>query len=76
MSPVHNMLVKNFFIELHPLGWPLKKIFIYVLGCEKRKPKYLFTDWSEIRSKKLIFINLNRYPIYQAAVEYQAQKAF
>ena len=33
-------------------------------------------DWNEIRSKKLIFINLDRYPIYQAAIEYQARTTF
>ena len=32
-------------------------------------------DLSEIRSEKLIFINLDRYPIYQAAVEQQLFKS-
>ena len=38
----------------------LKTILIYVYGCEKRKPKHTLTDWIEISSKKLNFINLNR----------------
>ena len=54
----------------------LKTILIYVQGYEKRKPKYLFTDWSEIRSEKLIFINLDRYLLCQAVVEYRAETAF
>ena len=45
----------------------LKIILIYVQGCEKRKTKHILTDWNEIKSEKLIFINLNRYSIYQAS---------
>ena len=29
MSLVHNMLVKNFFIQLHQLWWPLKKSLLF-----------------------------------------------
>ena len=54
----------------------LKKILIYVQGCKKIKPKHLFTDWSEIRFEKLIFINLDRYPIYQEAVGIGFQQPF
>ena len=50
----------------------LKTILIYVSGCEKRKPKHLFTNWCEIKSEKMIFINLDRYPICRVAVEHQA----
>ena len=38
----------------------LKIILIYVEGYEKRKPKHVSTDWSEVRSEKLIFINFDR----------------
>ena len=72
MSLVHNMLVKNFCIEVHQL-WRLLKQFLYMFswGCEKRKPKHLYTNWSEIKPKKLIFLNLDRYFIYRATVEHR-----
>ena len=35
----------------------------------KKKPKHLFIDWNEIRTKNLIFIILDRYPICRAAVK-------
>ena len=38
----------------------LKIILIYVWGYEKRKPKHVYTDWSEIRFEKLIYVNLDR----------------
>ena len=38
----------------------LKIILIYVLGCEKRKPKYILMDWMKNSSEKLSFINLDR----------------
>ena len=50
----------------------LKTILIYVQGCEKRKLKHLYMDWMKIKIEKLIFLNLDRYPICQAAVKYQA----
>ena len=54
----------------------LKIILIYVLGCEKRKPKHVYKDWSKIRSGKLIFLNLDREDIYQATDEHRAKVAF
>ena len=33
-------------------------------------------DWSEIKSEKLIFLNLIRYGIYQAIIKYWAKTAF
>ena len=59
----HNMLVKNLCIELHSLAsvvTTLKIILIYVLSCEKRKFKQIYTDWSEIKIENLIFVNLDR----------------
>ena len=38
----------------------LKIILIYVWGYEKRKPKHVYMDWSEIRFEKLIYVNLDR----------------
>ena len=38
----------------------LKIILIYVLGCEKRNPKYTFIDRMKKSSEKLSFINLDR----------------
>ena len=59
----HNMLVKNLYIKLHSLALAVttpKIIFIYVYGCEKRKSKHVYTDWSEIRTENMIFLNLDR----------------
>ena len=53
-----------------------KIILIYVYGCEKRKPKHVYTDMCEIRFEKLIFVNLDRQVIYQAAVKYRAKVVF
>ena len=50
----------------------LKIILIYVYGYEKRKSKYIFTDWNEIRTENLIFIIFDKYPIYRAAVKLPA----
>ena len=75
----HNMLVKNLCIKLHSLVsalTALKIILIYVQGCEKRKSKHVYTDWSEIRFEKLIYVNLDRQVIYRAAVEHRAKAAF
>ena len=54
---------------------PLKIIFIYIQGCEKRNLKHTFTDWMKIRTENQNFINLDRYPIYRAAVEPRAETA-
>ena len=73
------MLVKNLCINLHSLASAMmahKIILIYVSGCEKRKPKHVYTDWCEIRSEKLIFIDLDRWVIYRAVVEYWAKAVF
>ena len=75
----HNMLVKNLCIKLHSLAsavTALKIILIYVQGCEKRKPKHVYMNWSEIKSEKRIFLNLDRQVIYRVAVEHQAKVAF
>ena len=50
----------------------LKIILIYVYGCKKRKPKHPYTDCIKIRTKNMIFLNLDRYPIYRVAVEHLA----
>ena len=50
----------------------LKTILIYVQGCEKRKPKHLYMGWMKIRIENIIFLNLDRYPIYRAAIKHQA----
>ena len=42
----------------------------------KKNPKHVYTDWSEIRSEKLISVNLDRQVIYCAAVEYRVKVAF
>ena len=73
------MLVKNLCIKLLSLASAvaaLKIILIYVLGCEKRKPKHVYTDWGKIRSGKLIFLNLDREDIYRATDEHRAKVAF
>ena len=73
------MLVKNLCIKLHSLAsavTALKIILIYVWDCKKRKLKHVYTDWIKIRTKNLIFINLNRYGIYRVAVEHQANLPF
>ena len=75
----HNMLVKNLCIKLHSFASTmtiLKIITIYVYGCEKRKPKHVYIDWSEIRFEKLIFLNLDGQSIYRAASESQAKATF
>ena len=54
----------------------LKIILLYVLGCEKRKPKYTITDWSQNSPEKLNFINLDIYPICRTAVEPRVSTAF
>ena len=54
----------------------LKIIFIYVQGYDKRKPKQKHTGWGEIRSKKQIFVNLDRQVIYRAIVEHWTKAAF
>ena len=54
----------------------LKIILIYVQGCEKRKLKYTPTNWIEISSEKLNFINLNRQPSIELAIEPRALAAF
>ena len=69
----HNMLVKNLCIKLKSLAlavMALKIILIYVQGCEKRKPKQIYMDWSEIRTENMIFVNLDRQVIYRVAVEH------
>ena len=54
----------------------LKIILIYVQGCEKRKPKYTLTDRMKNSSEKLSFINLDRQPSIELAVEPRAKIAF
>ena len=42
MSPVHNMLVKNFCIEVHPLWWPLKQS-LYMFRVMRKESPNIYT---------------------------------
>ena len=54
----------------------IAKLLIYVQGCAKRKSKQVQMDMCEIRFEKLIFINLDRWVIYRAAVKHRAEDPF
>ena len=42
----------------------------------KKKPKHVYTNQSEIKSEKLISVNLDRQGIYRVAIEHRAKAAF
>ena len=62
LSPVTICLNKlcSTLVQLVNTLTTLKIIFLYVQGCEKRKSKYIITDWSQNRTEILFFINLDR----------------
>ena len=60
MSPVHNMPVKNFFIELHQLWQPLKKsLYMFRVVRKESLNTYSRIGW-KLALEKLSFINLDR----------------
>ena len=67
-----NKLCSTFVQLVSPLT-TLKIILLYVQGYEKRKPKHILTDWMKNRTENLSFINLDKYPIYQATVGPRAE---
>ena len=62
-------IVRNLFTAL-------KIILIYVQGCQKRKPKHISMDWMKNNPKKLNFINLNKQPSVELAVETWVSQLF
>ena len=66
MSPVHNMLVKNFCIEVHQLWRPLKQSLYMFRVMRKESPNMYTLIGVKSNLKNLIFLNLDRYPIYRA----------
>ena len=62
MSPVTNCLNKLCLtlVQLVYTLTALKIIFLYVQGCEKRKPKHIITDQSQNKIRILFLIKLNR----------------
>ena len=42
MSPIHNMLVKNFCVEVHQLWWPLKQS-LYMFRVVRKESPNIYT---------------------------------
>ena len=72
MSPVHNMLVKNFCIEARQLWRPLKQSLYMFRVMRKESPNMYTLIGVKSNLKNLIFLNLDRYPIYWETVEHRA----
>ena len=76
ISLVHNMLVKNFCIYVHQLWRPLKQS-LYMFRVMRKECSNIYSRIGvKIRTENLLFINLDRYPIYRAAIEHQAKTTF
>ena len=69
-------LVKFSIVQLVSPFSALKVILIYVQGCEKRNLKHTFMDLMKNSPEKLNFINLDKQPSIELAVEPRVSIAF
>ena len=78
VSPVTICLNKlcSTLVQLVNTLTAFKIILLYIQGCEKKRPKHINTDQSQNRIENLFFINLDRYPICQVAVEPRGWNSF